>query len=54
MPDVTLLSYPVEEDSVDLEHWWSNAKTFTTLQREFVKYLASVMSTTLASLTAMR
>ncbi|HWC63862.1 MAG TPA: YdcF family protein [Rhizomicrobium sp.] len=53
MPDVTLLSYPVDEDSVDLEHWWT-PRSFMVLQREFVKYLASVASTTLASLTAMR
>jgi uncharacterized SAM-binding protein YcdF (DUF218 family) len=53
MPDVTLLSYPVDEDSVDLARWWG-PKTFMLLQREFIKYLASVASTSLASLTALR
>ena len=53
MPDVTLLSYPVDEDDADLSSWWSNPRTALMLHREFAKYLASLVSTSLASLTAM-
>ena len=53
MPDVTLLPYPVDEDNVDLSSWWSNPRTVLLLHREFAKYLASLASTSLASLVAM-
>jgi uncharacterized SAM-binding protein YcdF (DUF218 family) len=53
MPDVTLLPYPVDEEGIDLSHWWSSPRSIAVLHREFVKYLASLASTTLASLTAM-
>jgi uncharacterized SAM-binding protein YcdF (DUF218 family) len=53
LPDVTLLSYPVEETNVDLDHWWT-PRTFLILQREFVKYLASMASAGLAQVVALR
>jgi uncharacterized SAM-binding protein YcdF (DUF218 family) len=53
MPDVTLLPYPVDEDDVDLSRWWNSPRTVGLLHREFVKYLASLASTSLASLMAM-
>jgi uncharacterized SAM-binding protein YcdF (DUF218 family) len=53
MPDITLLPYPVDEDNVDLAHWWTNPKTVALLHREFVKYMASMASTTVAGLLAM-
>ena len=53
MPDMTLLPYPVDEDDVDLARWWTSPKTVALLHREFVKYLASLASTSLAYLMAL-
>jgi hypothetical protein len=47
MPDVTLLPYPVDQDSIDLSGWWRHPRTALLLHREFTKYLASVVMTTL-------
>jgi len=47
MPDVTLLPYPVDQDSIDLSGWWRHPRTVRLLHREFTKYLASVAVTTL-------
>jgi uncharacterized SAM-binding protein YcdF (DUF218 family) len=47
MPDVTLLSYPVDQDNIDLSGWWRHPQTVLLLHREFAKYMASVAVTTL-------
>ena len=47
MPDVTLLPYPVDQDSIDLAGWWRHPNTVLLLHREFVKYLASLVTTQL-------
>jgi uncharacterized SAM-binding protein YcdF (DUF218 family) len=47
MPDVTLLPYPVDQDSIDLSGWWRHPQTVLLLHREFAKYMASVAVTTL-------
>jgi uncharacterized SAM-binding protein YcdF (DUF218 family) len=45
MPDVTLLPWPVEQETVDLSQWWRSPRTAALLQREFSKYLASLVTT---------
>jgi uncharacterized SAM-binding protein YcdF (DUF218 family) len=47
MPDVTLLPYPVDQDNIDLSGWWRHPRTVLLLHREFTKYLASLLVTTL-------
>jgi uncharacterized SAM-binding protein YcdF (DUF218 family) len=47
MPDVTLLPYAVNQDSIDLSGWWRHPRTVLLLHREFAKYLASLAVTTL-------
>ena len=48
MPDVTPLPYPVDQDNIDLSGWWQRPNTVLLLQREFAKYLASVVVTALS------
>jgi uncharacterized SAM-binding protein YcdF (DUF218 family) len=43
MPDVTLLSWPVDQENVDLSGWWRHPNTVQLLHREFAKYLASLL-----------
>jgi uncharacterized SAM-binding protein YcdF (DUF218 family) len=45
MPDVTLLAYPVDQGGIDLSGWWRHPNTVRLLQREFIKYLASLVTT---------
>ena len=49
MPDITLISYPVDQQGIDLSGWWMHPRTVKLLHREFVKYLFSVMTTRLAA-----
>ena len=42
MPGITLIAYPVETGSVDLTGWWRHRDTAVLLQREYIKYLASL------------
>jgi uncharacterized SAM-binding protein YcdF (DUF218 family) len=42
MPGVTLIAYPVETGSVAVESWWRHRGTALLLQREYIKYLASL------------
>ena len=49
MPDYTLVPYPVERDSVVLSDWWRHPATTWLLQREYIKYLASIFSTSIAA-----
>jgi len=48
MPDVTFLPYPVEQDRVDLSGWWHYPRTVLLLHREYAKYLASLVTTSMA------
>ena len=48
MPQVTLLPYPVEQDRIDLSDWWRRPRTIFLLHREYVKYLASLVTTSVA------
>lgn len=48
MPDVRLLPYPVEQEGVNLGGWWRRPRTIFVLHREYVKYLASLLTTGMA------
>ena len=48
LPDVTLIAYPVDQSGVDLGGWWRHPRTIQLLHREYVKYLASLVTTRLA------
>jgi uncharacterized SAM-binding protein YcdF (DUF218 family) len=48
LPDVTLIAYPVEQSRIDLSGWWMHPNTVKLLHREYVKYLASLVTTRLA------
>jgi len=42
MPGVTIIAYPVETGSVNVAAWWQHKDTAILLQREYMKYLASL------------
>ena len=42
MPNLSLTLWPVDPAGVDVTHWWRQPHTFLLLQREYVKYLASL------------
>ena len=48
MPDVTFVPYPVEQGRIDLSGWWRYPRTVFLLHREYVKYLASLITTNMA------
>jgi uncharacterized SAM-binding protein YcdF (DUF218 family) len=48
LPDVTLIAYPVDQSGVDLGGWWRHPRTIQLLHREYMKYLASLVTTRLA------
>ncbi|HXS07478.1 MAG TPA: YdcF family protein [Rhizomicrobium sp.] len=48
MPDVAFTPYPVEQGRIDLAGWWHYPKTVLLLHREYVKYLASLVTTSMA------
>jgi len=48
LPDVTLIAFPVNQSGVDLGGWWRHPRTIQLLHREYVKYLASLVTTRLA------
>ncbi len=48
MPDVTLVPYPVEQGRIDLSGWWRYPRTVFLLHREYVKYLATLVTTSMA------
>jgi uncharacterized SAM-binding protein YcdF (DUF218 family) len=49
MPDETLLPYPVDQGGIDLSGWWLHPQTVQLLNREFAKYLASIVTTSLGA-----
>ena len=48
MPGVRLVPYPVEQGSIDLSGWWRHPRTTLLLQREYAKYLASLVTTSIS------
>ncbi len=48
LPDVTLIAYPVDQNRIDLGGWWRHPRTAQLLHREYLKYLASLVTTRLA------
>jgi uncharacterized SAM-binding protein YcdF (DUF218 family) len=48
MPDAQLIPYPVEQENVDLDAWWQRSNTLFMLNREYLKFLASFIATSLA------
>jgi uncharacterized SAM-binding protein YcdF (DUF218 family) len=48
MPGVKLIAWPVDPDGFDVSGWWHQPRTALLLQREYVKYLASLAATTIA------
>lgn len=47
MPEISFLPYPVEEKGIAIDHWWRHAQTTALLHREYAKYLAAVLVTSL-------
>ena len=48
LPDKSLIAYPVDQSRIDLGGWWRHPRTTQLLHREYVKYLASLVTTRLA------
>lgn len=48
LPDVALVAYPVDQSRIDLGGWWRHPRTMGLLHREYVKYLATLVTTRLA------
>jgi uncharacterized SAM-binding protein YcdF (DUF218 family) len=48
LPDVSLMAYPVDQSRIELNGWWRHPRTAQLLHREYVKYLASLVTTRLA------
>ena len=48
MPDMRFVPYPVEQERLDLADWWRHPHTILLLHREYVKYLASLITTSMA------
>jgi len=42
LPDVTLIPYPVVDNNVHLEHWWTYPGTTRLLLSEYLKYLPAL------------
>lgn len=47
MPHVVFKPYPVDEGGIDLSGWWRHRSTVLLLHREYVKYLASLVMTSI-------
>ena len=48
LPNASLIAYPVNQSRIDLDGWWRHPRTAKLLHREYVKYLASLVTTRLA------
>jgi len=48
MPDMRFVPYPVEQSRLDLADWWRHPRTVFLLHREYVKYLVSLITTSMA------
>lgn len=40
MPDLKIVPYPVDPESINLEGWWHNGRALKVLSAEYTKYLA--------------
>ena len=47
MPDIELVPYPVDPESIDLNGWWHNGRALRVLHGEYAKYLAVTVMTAL-------
>jgi len=47
LPDVSLVAYPVDQSRIGLGDWWRHPRTVGLLHREYVKYLATLVTTRL-------
>jgi uncharacterized SAM-binding protein YcdF (DUF218 family) len=45
LPAVRITPWPVDQHSIDLNGWWHHAHTAAMLNREYIKFLASLMIT---------
>ena len=45
MPDVTIMPYPVDPESIDMDGWWHNPRALRVLHWEYAKYLAATVLT---------
>ncbi|MGH6828556.1 MAG: YdcF family protein [Rhizomicrobium sp.] len=48
MPHIQVLPYPIEQPRMDLADWWRHPRTAALLHREYVKYLASLIGSSMA------
>lgn len=48
LPEVTVIAYPVDEAGIDLGSWWRHPRTIQLLHHEYMKWLASLVTTRLA------
>jgi len=51
MPGVRLVPYPVEPTRVSLDRWWENLDAVRLLQAEYLKYLATIVTTSFGTAT---
>lgn len=49
LPNTTLIAYPVQNDSIDLQHWWQSPRATAIIAGEFNKYLFSLIRARLQS-----
>ena len=45
VPEMTLVPYPVDPESIDMEGWWHNGTALRVLHWEYLKYLAVTVVT---------
>jgi len=48
LPGEILIAYPVDQSRIDLAGWWRRPRTVQLLHREYVKYLATLVTTRLS------
>jgi len=48
LPHARIIPWPVDQPSIDLNGWWRHARTTALLNREYIKFLVSLVTTQLA------
>lgn len=48
LPGITITPWPVDQAGVDLGAWWRHGRTVAMLNREYIKFLVSTVTTRLA------